>query len=317
MWPAGLGTSLKTLMYRRVALVFAAFTLIYVLQTLLIPADKSVLSRYGITSGQLTVLSLAVIIPYLIIWFIALTGYLRLDDYTDSIDGTKDGRAFRDIAKGLLLIAAWMPVSAIVSAQVSYYSRSNHDMAPTLTILNNYLNIIWLSAAFYLIYIGSKKLLGVLNKRSPAMPEWFVLLYVAMSALYAFLVLHDPARQNPSDSVSIATYSLPDWLTVTTIVIPRLLVWYLGAQAVYNIFTYRMKVKGTIYKEALHDVAKGLGWTVVGLIVLRCFQSLSTPINKLSLGLVLLIVYVLLVLISVGYIFIARGAKHLKQIEDI
>lgn len=317
MRTSGQGMVRQLLIDKKLTLLFVAFSVIYFIQTILQPKDPSDLEKYDLTSGQLTALLATIILPYLIIWFIALGGYVNLRSYTSSILKAKDGSALSTIARGLLILALWMPVSAIFGTQATIYYQAHPEATPTLVILNNYLNILLLFAAFFYIHRGTEKLIGVVKKTSVALPQWFLLGYIALSALYIFLVMHDPARQHPSGSVEVASYYLPDWLIVTTIVIPRLITWFLGAQAVYNIVVYCLRVKGKIYKEALYDLAKGIGWVVVAIILLRCFQSLSTQLNELGLGLILLIIYALLVAVSTGYIFIARGARNLKQIEDL
>ena len=88
-------------------------------------------------------------------------------------------------------------------------------------------------------------------------------------------------------------------------------------QAAYNLYLYRKGVKGPIYKKALNDLASGLSWIIITVIVLRCFESISSELTQLSLGLILLVIYVLLVFISGGYVLISRGAKKLQMIEEV
>lgn len=303
--------------YKKLPLLFAAFSIIYLAQSLLLPPDQATLDKYNLSTGQFAAVIITIAVPYLLIWFVALGGYMSLRSYTESIRDTKDGRAFSIISKGLLVLAAWMPISAIVNAQIDYFSRNHPDLMPTLTILNNYMNAILLFTAFYLVYKGSQNLLGTVKKNTGSVTLKLTLTYIAMSALYTFLVLQDPARYAPTESVDTASYYLPDWLIITTVVVPRLVMWFLGIQAAYNVLLYRQKVKGTIYKESLSVLAKGLGWIVAGTVALRCFQSLSTQMSELSLRAILLLIYVLLVVISIGYVLVAKGARNLKQIEEL
>jgi hypothetical protein len=306
----------EMLSHKKIFGLFIILALVYAGQSLLMPPDQTTLDRYDISRTQLSLILLTIILPYIVIWFIALRGYLSLRVYTQTIKASRDGRAFNLIAKGLLALALWMPVTAIVTAQTDYLYQADHSLTPLMIMLQNYLNLVIISMALLLIYKGSLRLLKLVRKTPVGLPLWFLLTYIGLAALYVFLVLHDPARQAPTQAVEVATYYLPDWLIMTTIVIPRLLMWFLGAQAAYNIITYSLKVKGTIYKEALGDLAKGIGWVVVSVIALRCFQSLSGPMGELGLPLMLLIIYALLALIAVGYVFISRGARKLKRIEE-
>lgn len=302
----------------KVVMGFVLLAFIYIGQTLFLPKDQATLERYNLSTTQLNLLLITIIIPYLVIWFIALGGYLGLRAYAASIRKSRDGVALSTISLGLLFLVSWMPLSAVFGAQTDYMERSNHGLTPTMVIINNYFNLIIMAAAFYFLYKGSLRLLGIVKKAvAPGLPQWLILPYIALAALYVFLVLNDAARQTPTTSVNIASYYLPDWLIVTTIIIPRLIIWFWGLHAIYNVATYQLKVKGSIYKEALNDTAKGLSWVIVAAIVLRCFQSLSVQLSELTLGFILLIVYALLVLMSIGYILISRGAKNLKRIEEL
>jgi threonine/homoserine/homoserine lactone efflux protein len=93
--------------------------------------------------------------------------------------------------------------------------------------------------------------------------------------------------------------------------------WFWGMQAVMNMYIYRLKVKGRLYRSALSTLANGFGAVVFLSVVLRCVQSMTSLFDQLSLGLVLLIIYILLIIISVGYVLIAMGAKQLQRIEEL
>ena len=302
---------------KRLSILYILFVAVYVWQTLNAPIDKTLLAKYNINSGQLKLISLTVIIPYIIIWLIALTGYIRINSYVTFIKKDKDGKAFKSISQGILALTLWLPISTIVT---NYFKRAyieHHAATANLIRLDNYLNMLILLGGFLLIYKGSNNLLMIIKKPKNQSSLKFVLIYIIFAALYVFLTLHDSARQFPTKSVATAAYYESDWLIVLTLVIPRLIYWFIGAQAVQNIFTYRKNVKGKLYKHALNRLAQGIAGVVTATIVLRCYQSLSDPLAKLNLGLILAVVYLLLIGISTGYILIAKGAKNLQQLEEL
>lgn len=303
--------------YKKLTLLFVAFAATYLLLTALLPVDKAVLAKYRITRAQDIGLSLTVTVPYVIIWFIALIGYLRLRTYTEKIKSSKDGMAFQRISGGLFWLALWLPLSTILNTITTAYANAHHGAAPAMVIINNYANIVMLMPIFAVIESGSLKLLGAIKKTPSRLPQSLIFLFIAFGSLYQFLTLADANRQFPSHNVTVAAYYLPDWLIVFTVIIPRLFTWFLGMKAVYNLYLYKTAVKGQIYREGLNRLAGGIAGVIISLIVLRCFQSLSSQLTELSLGLILLVVYALLVIISVGYIFIAKGARSLQRIEEI
>lgn len=306
--------------YKRISAIYVALSVLYIGFTLLAEPSKATLAQYSITANQLRLVSLAVILPYIVIWFIALLGYVRLKDYTAFIKSSKDGKAFSTVVLGILWLGLWMPISSVAASAAAYYYNVHPDSTAALVWTLNYLNIVLLLAAFYTIYIGTEKLVALIKRpRTPVTGNALLgpMVFIAFSALYVLLVLSDPTREFASQSVPVATYYQPDWLIVTTIIIPRLITWYLGIQAARNMYVYSRKMQGSLYRHALKYVALGVGGVVVATILLRVTQSLNGFLSQLGLGLILVVVYVLLACISVGYIMIAKGARRLQRLEEL
>jgi hypothetical protein len=303
---------------KQLSSIYAVLIVVYLLQTLAAPVDKLTLTKYHIDTTQARLLTLTIAIPYIIIWCVALIGYIRLNIYITLIQKYKDGAAFKTISKGILWLGLWLPVSTIINNCFFEYYSGHHAATANLVRLNNYLNLVILFGGFWLVYKGSGQLLALVKRKPTDVTSQAVtLLFITFSVLYTFLTLQDVARQHPTASVATATYYEPDWLILLTIVIPRLLYWFLGIYAVQNIYLYRKRIKGRLYKHALNNLALGLGAVVVVTVLLRCIQSLSATLERLSLGLLLGVVYILLMLISVGYVLIAKGAKSLQQLEEL
>ncbi len=303
--------------YKIISALFIGLTAIYLAETLSVAPDKAALVKYSLTSTQFTWIVLSFSLPYVVIWFIALVGYLRFRSYTEVIKNSKDGSAFSTISKGLLLLSLWLPVAAALSAVATRLYTDHPSYTPTMVILVNYLNIAMLLPAFLIINRGARKLLSTVKPTANAISQRSALLFICFSALYVMITLEDRARHAPTHSVSLASYYLPDWLIIITIVIPRLVMWFLGVQAVENIYLYGKKTKGKIYKLALKNVAVGIGVVIIATITLRCIQSLSSPIGELSLSLVLLLYYILITALGIGYVLIYKGTKQLQKIEDL
>lgn len=305
------------LKYKKLSGLFILFSVIYLAQSALIKPDKATLDKYHLSMAQVIVLTMTVAIPYLVIWFIGLVGYLRFQSYANSIAHTKDGEAFKTMAQGILLLTLWLPLSAVLGDVITQYYRMHPSSTAAMVNINNYFNLLLLFPAFILLNVGASDLLPLIKRKNHSLPQRPIMIGLCLAAAYTFLVFHDPARQFPTKTVPVASYYLPDWAIFFTVVVPRLIMWFLGAQAVYTISLYRNKVKGTLYKQALDNLARGIAWVVLTTIVLRCFQSLSGPLERLSVGLILLLVYTLLVIIAIGYILIAKGARRLQRIEEL
>jgi hypothetical protein len=297
--------------------LFFALAIAYVAQTLTSTISQATLTKYHASASQIHQLSLSIAIPYIVIWIVGLIGYLWLRSYTTFLGKDKDAAGFRIITRGVFLFTFWLPFSTLIGNLASSYYANHPGAAAGLVIVVNYLNIVVLIPAFWWVYQGANRLLSSAKIIHTSLTVRQTMLFIVFAALYTYLTLHDPARQFSTDGVMKATYYLNDGWILFTIVIPRLLMWYLGFAAAASIILYRQKVKGTIYKEALRWVAFGLTGIVASTVILRVIQSLSTQLGKLSLLLLFLVVYVLLAVIAVGYVLLAKGASRLQKIEEL
>jgi hypothetical protein len=237
--------------YKLLTASFVLMAVVYIIEAFAAPVPAATLHKYHISVTQVHELLAAITLPYLAIWGVALVGYLRLRSYTESLGTSKDGRAFRLITKGVFWFTVWLPLSALLSAWGDYAIRNHTGSTAAIIRMEVYANILLLIPAFVYVFEGSKKLVRVAKSRLVQLPEWLTLSYIAFAALYTYLTLTDSARRVAPDATTYASYYLPDWLIITTVIIPRLILWFLGIQAVYNIVTYRQKVGGIIYRRAL------------------------------------------------------------------
>lgn len=299
-----------------VSALFLVLAVAYLVQVLTSPVDKSAQARYHITATHLHQLSLAIALPYIVIWVVGLVSYLWLRSYTTFLGKDKDAAGFRTLTRGVFLMTFWLPASTLAAGLASNYYWHHPDATAALIRTVNYLNIILLLPAFWWVYKGADQLLAAAKIPRIGLTPRQVSVFIAFAALYVFLTFHDSSRLVAAESSIKATYYLTDWWILFTIVIPRLLMWYLGFAAASSVILYRRRVKGAIYKEALQFVALGLTGIVCATIVLRIVQSLSAQLIKLSLPALFLIVYALLALIAVGYVLLAKGASRLQKIEE-
>ena len=297
--------------------LFAVTTSVYLLLIAVLPVSQNTLTKYRLTDAQARLVSLAVIVPYLIIWYIAVFGYTSLITYARKIQRHADGKAFATLSAGVLLLALWLPLSALTGTVLNAVQVIHPMLIPLTVYVNNFLNIVFLLVTFIILARGSKQLLRIITAHELAMPTIVLAIFVSFSALYTYLVLSDPARLAPTVQIPIATYYLPDWLIVLTVIIPRLITWYIGIRATYNLYAYQKRVAGRIYRRSVYNLAVGLLWVSVTIMVLRCFQSLAVLFSGRSLAVIILIIYALLAVISIGYILIALGARRLLRIEQV
>jgi hypothetical protein len=303
--------------YWAISVLFTTLAIVYIVQVLTSSVSPATQAKYHASAGQIHKLGLAVAVPYIVIWIVGLVGYLWLHSYTTYLGKDKDASGFRVLTRGVFLLTFWLPFSTLVGNLASSYYTTHPSSTATLVRLVNYVNILLLLPAFWWLYQGANQLLASAKIHYSSLTTKQIALFLAFSAVYVFLTFQDPVRATSADGVAKATYYLSDWWILLTLVIPRLIMWYLGFSAAASIILYRRKVKGKLYKDALRWVSLGLVGIVSSTIVLRIVQSLTTQLAKLSLLVLFLVVYALLAIIAVGYVLLAKGASRLQKIEEL
>ncbi len=293
--------------------VFIVLAVIYVILTATLPTDPEVLRRYQISQQNAHLLTLTLAIPMVLIWLFALYGYLKFYDYSLTIRQSREGRGFNRLSRGLMVLIFSLPFVASMSSVFTYISNRNHSLLPTLTITRNYISLLFPFIAFLLIANGAELLIKTLRPKTlhQAIPKFGLVACIILSSVYTWLITTRPV------SSANDIYYLPTVLILTTLAIPYVFIWCRGALAAYHLYMYKSKVKGKIYREALNSLALGMGTIILLSIMLQLLVTVSARLTKLNLSPLLSLIYLLVALTAIGYGLIARGAKKLKQIEEV
>lgn len=295
--------------------VFGFLILLYVILSIGLPPDQAVINRLNLSETHARVLTASIVLPLAVIYIIAYYGAFRLTQYAAAIKSTNEGNSYKQLAKGLMVHAFSLPLTAMVISLLTTWAADNSDMIPTLGIVRNYIRLAFALVAFTLIARGAEGLIKTLeNRRSTDRFLVTIFATVAVSCLFTWLIISRPI----SGDMSANVYFLPNWLVVTTLAIPYLFIWCRGMRAMYHLYKYRTNVKGKVYRSALGDVAKGIGAIILIAILTQLLLTISARLlNRLNVTPLLLILYALVALYAVGYILVARGANKLKRIEEV
>lgn len=306
-------------MSKKIWYAYIAAVAVYMLLTFLTPTDPDTLARYEITANQARLLGLTVSIPLIIIWFAAAYGFDKFKRYSQAIQSEPDGQALGHIANGLGILALSMPVTSIVSNIFKYVTHNSDSAQSATTIVSNYLDILFALSAFWLIYKGSRELINLVRrKKDQIRHNNFVFIVIGLLAFaYTYFTFQNPNRRVPSGSIEGAAYYLPDWLILFTIILPYLFVWFIGMQAAANISKYNSSVKGVLYKQVLGFLTKGVIGIIAVSILLQFLTNSASFFRTVSLTPLLGIIYLLIIAMATGYIFVAIGAKKLQKIEEV
>ena len=245
-----------------------------------------------------------------IIWFAGFYGYAKLRTYSSLIHGNKDGLEVEKLTKGILLLVLWLPVSSVISAILNYFALKHPSWLATVTIINHYISLLLPLVGFVFISMGARGLSRLVKQRpSQKATNVMTLLTIYTGLLYFRFVATTNDR--------LMVYHMSIWLILTTLVAPYIYMWAIGLMAAYEIYLYRQKVSGVVYRKSWGFLAFGLGWLIVMSIIVQYLTTLTARLNDISIYGLLAIIYSLLIVLSAGFVLIALGARRLQKIEEV
>lgn len=300
--------------YRAYVAAFILLIAVYIAILFGLPANPEVLERYDLTEGQAKILNAAIAIPSVLIWLIALYGFLNIKAYADRVADTKEGKGFQYLSIGLVILAFSLPLNSITSVILGLIAAGNPDALASATIIRNYFIIALAFATFTSLLLGARALTNTLKRKAFSdIPDGFTALIVVLTAIYTWLIAAKPFNDGMDERI----YYLPSWLLVLTVAIPYILAWKWGMRASYYLYQYHKGVKGIVYKSAFKDMARGIGVVIFVAILIQLITTSTAQLHRLNLTPILLIVYGLLAMYTIGFLLVARGSKKLKQLEDV
>lgn len=299
----------NTTSYSKVSLVlFSALILAYLLNGIYSPLSITSDNLDTLSPYMLRLLNISIVIPISIIWSLIFFSYMRVSKYSSSLKG-QESKGFNQIAQGLMWLAFVMPARSVLTIAFQQIQHTGvRSSIATITV--NYVGLLLAMLAFVYISKGAYLLAKTTKIKSSAINHHaYVYFFTLASSIYTYLVV-----VRPVDGTKV--YYLPDLVIMCTLAVPYVYAWYRGAIGVRYLQEYRKHSVGVLYKKALHYLALGLGIQVFGSASIQMFLTLSNNISRLNITPLLTIIYVLLIVIGIGGIFIARGASQLQKIEE-
>ena len=282
-----------------------------VLLALVLPINPTVLRQFHITPLEYREAIVTILVPYVIIWFSAFFAFDKLSQYAEKLRKADEGPAFRQIARGLGVLAWGLALTTILSTVLGGIAGQHSAFQATRTIITNYATLLFPLVGFTLLGNGAHELMLNANARLNLNTTRLLFSLLALlGVLFTYFVLHTRfTGDNP--------YRLPLMLLLLTLVAPYLYTWYIGIIAAYELKKYSARVKGILYQRSLNTLSIGMTIVITASIFIQYVGSIIGSGKGLSFGYLLLIVYVLLFLEAAGYALIALGARQLKRIEEV
>jgi len=301
--------------YTRACYVTAGLAIVALVVLTMLSPNASASSQYHFTSVTTNILRITIIIPIAIAWLFGVRGATAFKAYAGMINGSPEASAINLIANGLLLTVLFFVVSGLIGSLLPFYRHSAGYEA--LIVLHDHVGSLFSLAVFYVLYRGSDRLHRVTRFQTWTRNSAWILVAFAIFAI-AFVLLFTSYRATSSagGSPNSLTYISSNILLITLIA-PYLAGWFMGIITCINISRFAGQVKGKLYRQALHNLVRGL-WTVIILsMAIQIITFASRYLAGMSLAGVLLLLYALLVLYALGFLFVREGAKKLAQLEII
>lgn len=293
--------------------VFVWFS--YAILTWFAPVNVTAVNRYSVSEAQLRLIGVTISLPTLLIWLFAIYGASAVNKYSKTIGATKEGRAYRLLSMGINLLVFQLIASSFLNLCIKYFP----SMSRQVKIFNVYEAALFAVVAFVTIALGSDKLLDVgrIKKNYLRRLKLPIMVIALVGYFYVRAVLANKYRLFPQDVNSVPTFGISDAWIFLTIVPMYLVAWFAGMTAIVNILDFQNKVSWPIYRNSFQNFARGFALIIGMSITLQFFSQANSYFAGLSLGRILIVVYVLLAFIIAGYIYVAKGAKSLLKLETV
>jgi hypothetical protein len=302
----------RTLRQTSALLWCGLLVVVYIVLLLSLPISEHSLGLYlvNLDHVQYRLLIFTLIVPFWLIWFAAFYAYNKLQEYTKLLGDEKEAPAFRNISRGVQIMAWGLAVPAILSVILRGFVVRYQSFDVPATIISNYLMLAVPLVAFTFIGTGARALSNIVKKRPGYIGmRLFALAFIVLGVSYCYLTLYD---RNPNGN----PYHLSTFGMISTVIIPYLYAWFLGFVGCYELVVYTKNIKGLLYKRALSFVTAGVGIVVVSSIFIQ-YLTVVYASEVITLSYALLVLYPFLAIEALGYTLIAFGSRRLKKIEEI
>ncbi len=282
--------------------------LIYAALTLYAPEHGN---TYHLTRSDIGLLDFTFMLPILLIWLLAANGAASFKRYAGMIRGSADGRGLNTVSIGLLLVVAYFVLQSLLGSMPAYLVSDKYIDASVMVL--NHVPLIVAMVAYGFILAGALQLrrLSIRRLRVSGLAT-IIFPYCLLGIIYAWFFYH----QLPLASMDgEPRFAMPDKWPFYTLALPYIVTWLAGILSITMIAEYARTVRGTIYRRALRSLVRGITAVLGFSIILQLLELSATTMVKWTLGPILVFIYLLIILYSLGFIFIARGASELTLIE--
>lgn len=263
------------------------------------------------SSSVASAIRFTIIIPEIVIWAIAVMSAIRFKHYADSIKDSPDGKAMDYIANALLLLVLYIILLTTMGSVTKLFAHSTY--IKPVVFLHNHLPVAAALGSVAFLYLGSRRL-NSLIRANMWTPRRISLITVPAVLLFIFFAWEFYRSVPGLESVNgIPRFALPVIALLFTYVLPHIVLWYVGLLACINLAHYAANTPGKLYKSLFFDLYRGILMVYICIFIAQLI--IISSVDTTGFNPLLLVIYAILILSTVGYLLVFRGAKQLHKIE--
>jgi hypothetical protein len=288
-----------------------------------IAASSSVnTNRIKLSADQVRLLDVSVALPGLLIWLTILFAGLSIRRYVHNIAEAKESAGFRYITYGIFALLAGLIINSYVGGLQQLFSQHAADpqrVKATFVVINNYVSVIAALVTYGLLLQSSRLLLKSLGRQLDLGRKLIPIVgaFIALTAVYLWLIHANPVRQVSANSSFNTTFGLPYWLIVLTVALPCVIAWFIGVIALIGLYQYHEKTPGIVYKLLFKKLVLGMTLFIGLTILLQLLVQLYTLYANSTLPALLGLIAIVYLILVYAFVLIAQGAKKLNTIETL
>jgi hypothetical protein len=280
------------------------------------PMSSGQLNRYDISSQDLHQFLVLINMPLIVIWLASLYSLRALQKYVGTITGSPEEPGFKGLARGCQWLVWGLPISAVLTLILAYFTDDRNHFASFATIFSNYAALFLIIIAFSVMSQGARQLIGQTRtaSRLPFMNAGKQVFLAVIGVAYSYLIIRN--FQN-ADLVSASNqYALPLWILILSLIIPYLYAWFLGILTVLDIVLLAKHTPGILYRQSLRALAGGLVLVILSLIAVQ-FLKAWIPGESNSMIFSFIAAYAIYAIGIAGFLLIGEGAKRMQKMEEV
>ncbi len=294
----------------------SVWAVIYIALIFILPPNYVSMHHYRISAAEYRIGVTALALSLIAVWFIAFWASNRLREYSHTIAETNEGKGFRRLSLGSVWLAWSLPVIATAALILNAISDRYPSFHATDVISITYVTLVLTLITFVLMGAAAREMAKAYKLTfSPKHMGLIMLVFLTTGISFCYIVFSHISPQGLTSTRNL--YFMPVWILIISVIIPFLYAWFIGLLAAYQIFLTGLKAKGLLYRQALFLMTAGILIVILCFIALQYIASVVPHSNEVILDYKLILTLIFRLLIGVGFIMLALGARKLKRIEEV